>query len=150
MYTREQAAQLKHEFWTTFGKYISPHPSAEGLKVNWINYRTGVKHIYFRMTANQSAAQISIVLAHPDTEIQLQHYEQFLALQTLLHEALQEQWDWHYLEADANEKTISLIKKVVTQVNVFNRNDWPKLIAFFKPRIITLDAFWSDAKYVFM
>ncbi len=26
---------------------------------------------------------------------------------------------------------------------------WHDLIAFFKPRIIALDAFWTDAKYSF-
>jgi len=31
-------------------------------------------------------------------------------------------------------------------VNIFKQEDWPKLISFFKPRIIALDEFWSDAQ----
>jgi hypothetical protein len=29
------------------------------------------------------------------------------------------------------------------------RDDWPAIISFLKPRIIALDAFWSQAKYGF-
>ncbi len=150
MYTREQATQLKHEFWTTFGKYIAPHPSAEGTKVNWINYKTGVKHIYFRMAADQKQAKISIVLSHPDMEMQLQHFEQFVALKLAFQEAMQEEWQWQYLQEDDNGRTHSLIEKEIGQVNILNNNDWPKLISFFKPRIIALDEFWSNAKYTFI
>ncbi|RYZ23162.1 MAG: DUF4268 domain-containing protein, partial [Chitinophagaceae bacterium] len=32
---------------------------------------------------------------------------------------------------------------------IFRREDWPELISFFKPRIVALDAFWSEAKYFF-
>lgn len=70
MYTKEQASQLRQAFWTAFGQYISPHPSAEGLKVNWSNYQTGIKHVYFRMKADNKSASIAIELTHPDTDIQ--------------------------------------------------------------------------------
>jgi hypothetical protein len=43
MYSKDQASQLKQEFWTAFGQYMGPVLSAEGLRTNWINYKTGVK-----------------------------------------------------------------------------------------------------------
>jgi hypothetical protein len=149
MYTREQASALRQAFWTAFGNYMNPVPSAEGLKTNWINYNTGLKNVFFRLQADKNNAAIAIELTHPDIEIQELFFEQFLQLRTLLHEQMGEDWEWALHTTDANGKTISRIYKDISPVSVFNQNDWPTLISFFKPRLIALDEFWSNAQYSF-
>ncbi|GHA60448.1 DUF4268 domain-containing protein [Pontibacter akesuensis] len=149
MYTREQASQLRQQFWTTFGQYLTPLLSAEGMRVNWINYKTGAKHVYFRMNADKKQGSIAIELTHPDVEMQQLVFEQLLEHKTMLHEALGEEWEWALHTTDENDRTVSRIYKEIAPANVFNKDDWPKLISFFKPRIIALDAFWSDARYSF-
>lgn len=149
MYTREQKSQLRQAFWKAFGQYIAPQPSAEGLKVNWINYKTGLKDVYFRMRADQKSASIAIELTHADFEIQALFFQQFTELKNILHTYLEEAWEWLLHTIDENGNTISKIYKELKPVNVLNQDDWPKLISFFKPRIIALDEFWSDARYTF-
>ncbi len=70
MYSKDEASQLKQAFWTTFGQYISPILSTDGLKINWVNYKTGIKHLYFRMEADKQIATIAIEISHPDAGIQ--------------------------------------------------------------------------------
>jgi hypothetical protein len=70
-------------------------------------------------------------------------------LKTLLHETLGEEWDWVLHTTDEEGRTISRIYKELAPTNVFNQDNWPELISFFKPRIIALDEFWNDAKYTF-
>lgn len=149
MYSKDEASQLKQAFWTTFGQYISPQLSAEGLKVNWVNYKTGIKHLYFRMEANKRSASISIEIAYPDPGVQELFFEQFLELKNILHGVLDEDWEWQLHHQTEDGKTISRIVRKLHNVSIFNKNDWPALISFFKPRIIALDEFWSDAKYAF-
>lgn len=149
MYSKDEASQLKQAFWTTFGQYISPQLSAEGLKVNWINYKTGIKYLYFKMEADKRSASIAIEIAHPDAGIQELFFEQFKELKILLHSALNENWDWQLHAPGDCGKPVSRVFKRVDGVSIFNKNDWPALISFFKPRIIALDEFWSDAKYAF-
>jgi hypothetical protein len=149
MYSKDQASQLKQQFWTTFGQYITPHLSSEGVKINWVNYKTGIKHLYFRMQAENRSASIAIEIAHPDAGIQELFFEQFKELRIILADALQEEWEWDLHTTDEYGKTISRIYRQLDSVSIFNRNDWPALISFFKPRIIALDEFWSDAKYSF-
>lgn len=149
MYKKERASQLRQAFWTTFGQYIAPHPSAEGIKANWINYNTGFRDVNFKMVAEGKVASIGIVLTHSDLEIQALFFEQFLALKNILHERVGEQWEWVLHTTDEYGKTISRIYKEISPVSIFNEHDWPALISFFKPRIIALDNFWSDAKYTF-
>jgi hypothetical protein len=149
MYTREQASQLKQAFWTAFGQYMAPVPSAEGIKVNWSNYKTGLKNVYFRMEADNKKATIAIELTHPDMDIQEIFYEQFVELKNILHSYLNEEWIWALHTRDENERTISRIYQQISPVSIFNQDHWPELISFFKPRIMALDEFWSNAKYAF-
>jgi len=149
MYSKDQASQIKQTFWTTFGQYIAPQPSADGLKINWINYKTGIKYVSFRMQAENRLATIAIEISHPDTGIQELYFEQFKELKLVLANALQEDWDWELHDQDDYGKTVSRIFKQLNNVSMFNRDDWPALISFFKPRIIALDEFWTDAKYSF-
>ena len=149
MYSKDEASQIRQAFWTAFGQYIAPQLSADGLKINWINYKTGIRHIYFRMDAQNRSASIAIIINHPDTGIQELFYEQFLELKNILTGYLEEEWIWSPLEYDVTGRVISRIYTEIKEVSIFNREDWPKLISFFKPRIIALDEFWSVAKYSF-
>jgi len=149
MYTKEQASQLKQAFWTAFGQYMGPVLSAEGMRTNWINYKTGVKHIFFRMQADNKTARIAIEIAHPDKELQQLFFEQFESYKIMLHSTLDEDWQWQLHTTDEYGKTISRIYTELAPVSIFQKEDWPKLISFFKPRIIALDEFWSDAKATF-
>jgi hypothetical protein len=149
MYSKDEAARIRQSFWTTFGQYIAPQLSADGLKINWINYKTGLKHVYFRMNAANRSADIAIVINHPDTGVQELFYEQFFELKQILHAEMGEEWTWSMHEYDENGRIISRIYKEIRDISIFNRNDWPVLISFFKPRIIALDEFWSVAKYSF-
>jgi hypothetical protein len=149
MFKREEAARLRQEFWTTFGKYMSPVPSAEGLKINWINYRTGIKDVYFRMDINSKSAQIYISIEHQDAAIREMYFQQFKQFELLLHAALEEEWEWQQDVTINNDKVISRIGKELGGVSVFNKDHWPELISFFKPRIIALDSFWENARYSF-
>jgi hypothetical protein len=149
MYSKQEASQLRQEFWTTFGQYMSPILSAEGEKVNWVNYKTGEKNISFRMHADNKKASISIVLNHTDKEIQQLYFEQFLQFKNMFDDVVNEEWKWQLHAYDEHGKLTSNIFKEKTGVSIFQKQDWPELISFFKPRIIALDEFWSQVKYSF-
>jgi hypothetical protein len=147
MFTREEASNIRQEFWTAFGRYMNPVRSAEGTSINWVNYHTRLKDVYFRMDAGQKSAAISISLEHRDPAVQELYFQQFLQLKSLLHTAMQEEWQWQLHVRVEDGKVISRIYKEISGISVFNKDHWPDLISFFKPRIIALDSFWEDAKY---
>jgi hypothetical protein len=146
MYSRAETAKIRKDFWTTFGQYMKPVPSSGGYRVNWQNYKTGVKDIYFRMRAERDFTSIGIEIAHQDEELQELFFGQFVEFQKLLENELGEKWDWEMHVPDEFGKTISRIQKVQKGLNVMDQNDWPAIISFLKPRIIALDAFWENIK----
>lgn len=149
MYNRAEASQMRQAFWTAFGHYMAPQLSAEGERVNWINYKTGEKNIHFKMQAGTEAATIGIELNHADTDLQQIYFEQFKQYKKALYQQLNEEWTWQLHITGESEKIISKIFTQRTPVNIMKREDWPQAISFLKPRIIALDAFWSQVKYAF-
>lgn len=98
------------------------------------------------MEAAQKTATISIELAHPDSGIRELFFEQFLEFKTILHTTTGEEWLWEMQHTDESGKTYSRIYRQLNGVSIFNKNDWPALISFFKPGIIALDEFWTMVK----
>ncbi|KQN32590.1 hypothetical protein ASE92_18525 [Pedobacter sp. Leaf41] len=149
MYSKEEAARLRQQFWISFGQYMKPVPSASGSTVHWVNYKTGVKNIFFKMDVTNKQAIIAIQLTHSDPDIRHLIFEQFEEFKLMFTNAMSEEWDWAKDFTDDYGKTVSQIYTSLTAVSVFNQQHWPDLISFFKPRIIALDEFWDHVKPVF-
>ena len=100
MYSKDEAARLKQEFWTTFGQYMALENSSEGMRINWINYKTGIKYLYFKMEADNKKLRIGIEISHPDPGIQELIFEQFKEFKNILNGYLEEEWVWELHTGD--------------------------------------------------
>lgn len=149
MYTKEQVSGLRQRFWTVFGQYMKPVPGANGEMVNWINYKTGIRNIFFRMEAGKDVAMVSIELRHTTEEERLRYFDQLLALKNLLHQSTGFQFTWQAAVANEHGQVISRISNTVTGVSLLNEDDWPAIISFLKPRIMALDVFWNLVRDAF-
>jgi len=149
MFSKQEASQLREEFWTVFGQYMKPISSSEGEKVNWLNYKTGEKDVFFKMDADNRKATVAIEIAHSDTGIQELYFQQFEQLKSMFENTAGNDWTWSLHARDESGRIVSRIFSQLDGVSVFNKADWPALISFFKPKIIALDDFWNAARYAF-
>ena len=137
---------MRKKFWTNFGQYMQPVTGASGDTVNWLNYKTGIRHIYFRMDVSTTAASIGIELRHIDAAMQQYYFEQLQQLKAILEQMTGEEWNWQLHQQDEDGNIVSSISKILKQVNIYTEADWPAIISFLKPRIIALDDFWMKVK----
>ena len=150
MYSKQQASALRQAFYTAFGAYMSPVLSADDEPQNWINYKTGVKHIHIRMDTPNRGASIGIVLTDTDSLLRLQVFEQLQQLQGILNETTGfADWIWEPTTYNQTGQEISRIFVSLERASVLNKADWPELISFFKTRLIALDQFWRLVKFQF-
>lgn len=146
MYTKEQASKIRQRFWTTFGQYMKPVPGASGMHVNWLNYKTGVRSVFFRMDAGKQEATISVDIRNADPQQRESYYRQFVSLQQLLTAETGFSWEFEATVLQENSAPYSRIYQQLAGVNIMNEKDWPAIIGFLKPRIIALDHFWELVK----
>lgn len=144
MYSAQETTAIKEEFWTKLGKYLAPVPSAAGEKINWINYKTGVKPIRFKMDALPKEAFVSIdILA--DEELRTKLFKLFGKFKKQFPAG----YEWAEYCEDEQGRALSRIFIEKENVSIFRKTDWPELIQFFKIQIVALDLFWQEHKDFF-
>lgn len=150
MYPREEAARLRKLFWTAFGRYMSRHVSERGPKIKWLNYKTGIRQVYFRLHADNKIARVSIDLQHKDPEIRLLFFEQFEELKHLLHNTTGSEWIWEPVFYDDAGNELSRIYQEIPGVNIYQKETWPVAFEFFQSLLLPLDEIWANAIEVFL
>jgi hypothetical protein len=150
MYTRDELKEIRSEFWTNFGKIMKPHRSQTGEHIRWTNYRTGVKDMYFRLNIDHHRATLSIDLQHPDLGIRDLFWEQLFEFKSLLSSHINSELYWHYSYTLKEGQNISHVVCYLEGVSLNDKNTWPNAFAFLKSNILNLDAFWADARDIFI
>ena len=146
MYTRQQASLIRQQFWTRFGQYMKPLPGSSCEPVNWLNYKTGIKDIYFKMDADDKAAMISTELHHPDTDERSFYFEKFRETRNIFSGIMGQDWTWELHHTNTTGKVVSRVVTTLPGVSIFREGDWPAIISFLKPRIMALDEYWDLVK----
>ena len=128
---------------------MSPVPSAGEEKVNWINYKTGIKGISFKTNADNNRAYVVIEIFSADKELQQKYFEIFLHFKKQFEAAAGKDWDMRQHFTTEDGKDIARISTELNGINIFRETDWPAIISFLKTKIMGLDGFWSEFKSAF-
>ena len=148
MYSRNEMARVKQNFWTSFGKYMLPVQPSGDEKVNWVNYKTGVKGIFFKMNADRASASLSIQMTGDRFQREKQ-FERMIQFKKEFESVVPGEWIWSKEKTDENGRSLSVIETILAGVNVYDKNDWPAIISFLKTRITGLDEFWISVRDFF-
>lgn len=145
MFSKEEAFQIRKKFWTSFGQFMKLQTSASGEEVNWVNYKTGIKGLYFKTDVDNKSARIAIEMTQKDREMQELMFEQFEEFQ-LLFESEVGEWIWYKDFVDEQGKQLSKIELRLEKVSVFRESDWYETINFLKDNLLKLEEFWTNVK----
>ncbi|MEO7463298.1 MAG: DUF4268 domain-containing protein [Ferruginibacter sp.] len=147
MYSRQEISRLNQEFWTSLGMYMSPIPSAEGQKINWVNYKTEVKYTRLKMWAEDNKVSLGLYFSHPDEDASKRWRQLF---ESLLDVYFYDELPHFKLQEVAGIIPVSFhYMAEIDNLSIMRKEDWPAMISFLKPRLIHLDAAWINNKELF-
>lgn len=146
MYSKEESHQIRTKFWTSFGQYMKLQKSSEGQTTNWVNYKTGIKDLYFRTEVGNKSARIAVEIASKDEGMRDLLYEQFEEFRPLFESYFEQEWEWVKGKYEDSGKTIHSISLQLDGVSLFRESDWPAIISFLKTNLVKWDEFWNDTK----
>lgn len=134
MFSKEEAAQIKKEFWIAFGKSFPR---------KWILYDTKIKDFSFKFSADKKKAEVSLDIEIKDEIFRNAYYEKIWSLEDLLKDYVGEfqKEEFYTLE---NEKIISRIWVEKTGVSIFNKNSWREIFEFFVEKMDGFERFFYD------
>lgn len=144
MYSKEETKKLKRDFWTSFGVYMKKHNVRLGKKINWVNYNTKIKDVYFRLNVTNKKATFYIEIQHKDLDIREIYYEQFTELKKVLESNFETPLTWESLTTNDFDLIVSRIGLEKHQVNIFDKNTWKEAFLFLENSIVAAHNFWED------
>lgn len=144
MYAREQAQQMRKLFWISLGKYMGQFPSVFHPKVKWLNYKTGIQHLYFRLDLDKNHATVSIEMAHPDAGIRELFYQQWEQVDGMLFAATDDSWTWVPETYNESGQALSRIFVSLPDVSIYDDTTWGTVFAFFAHYLVRLDELWAE------
>lgn len=148
MYSKEDKKALNQLFWDGFKKEMRQYNSREKQNVKWLNYPTGIKHVYLRLHADENGAFLNYDIQLKDDSIRELFWDQCLELKTVLENAMDTPTLWFQNLVSPEGFSFNRIQWASGEFDFYNEADWKDLYAFLKKTVISFDAFYQEFKDV--
>ena len=138
MYSKEEAAKLRQDFWTSFGKSFPR---------KWVLYKTGVKPVQFRFYFDTKKAMVCIDIEGNEEERD-KYFNKMLSVRSILNDFLPDSsFEKHYLLE--NGKEISRIWLEKQSVSIHDKKTGQATMEFFNENMQRIELFWQGYKDFF-
>ena len=149
MWSKEEAKKNRVRFFTNFGIYMKKHTELSEKKIRWVNYRTGVSAIKFKIEADNKTTRVIIEIIHPDKGIMQLFFEQFQEFKTMLQSNMDELiWEKEYYNT-TGQMSMRIFTEMNTQ-SMSNEKHWGDLFRFYEKNMLALHEFWRNSKEIFI
>lgn len=140
---------MRLEFWSEFEDFSKKRRTANNRKINWAQYKSGIKDIYFRLDFTTKEAFLAVDLQMRDVEIRELVWEQFMETETLLRNYVGTELALFPNYALEEGFEIHRMTWTISNVNITKKEDYPKVVQFLSEKIYGLDAFWFEFSDLF-
>ncbi|MFD2567433.1 DUF4268 domain-containing protein [Pseudotenacibaculum haliotis] len=136
MFSKEESARIRQEFWTSFGKSFPR---------KWLLYNTKIKGFSFKFVADRKKAMVCLDLEHNDEIANQLLYDQLLSLKTILtNEYLPEViYDDSY-ELDSGKVIHRIYVNHTEKFSIHNKNTWRDCYEFFMDTMPQFELFFYE------
>jgi hypothetical protein len=139
MYTKEEAKQLKKEFWEGFGVYCSQIPALKKRKSKFMLYNTKMKGVELKFDATREGAVVILEINHHDAVKRFELYEKFEMYKTLIEKNFPDGliWDFAYIRECGTE-----VCRIYTQkmgIDIHRRIQWMEFYKFMSDEMLKLE-----------
>lgn len=149
MFSKEEEKEIKIQFWGSLNEVLENEKGMHANKVNWMNFNTNIKPLYFRMEADDKGARLCIDIQFVDDGLRELFYEQFTEFSDILNERFANNLAWLPTFDHSNGKTISRIVSNKEGLNMYNKADWAEMHEFLRSQFVILERFWAEFGEVF-
>ncbi|WKW45390.1 DUF4268 domain-containing protein [Myroides sp. JBRI-B21084] len=136
MFSKEEALQLKKDFWTGFA---NEYPR------KWLLHNTKIKDVTFKFFVDNKTAQIALEIEPKEDEKRKIYFEKVESLKTILLDEYLEDAIFERNFYLPNGKLISRIWVDINQkVSVNNKATWPIIYDFFAEKMTSFELFFYE------
>ena len=134
MFSREESAKMRQEFWTSFGKSFPR---------KWILYQTKIKGLSFKFNFDTKKAMVLMEI-EGSLEHRIKYFEKMQSLQDILERDFLPNVVYAESYELENGKEVSCIFVEKKGVCIHNRETWQKAMLFLNENMIKMEDFWGE------
>ena len=136
MFSKEQSAALRKEFWTSFGKSFPR---------KWLLYNTKIKGFAFKFQADRKSAMVCLDFEHPEEIANELLYDQLLSLKNILESEYLPEVIYHDNYELDNRKIIRRIYVPYDKkFSIHNKDTWRDCFEFFMETMPQFELFFYE------
>lgn len=134
MFSREESAKMRQEFWTSFGKSFPR---------KWILYQTKIKGLSFKFNFDTKKAMVLIEI-EGTLEHRIKYFEKMQSLQDILERDFLSNVVYAESYELDNGKEVSCIFVEKKGVCIHNRETWREVMLFLNENMSKIEDFWIE------
>ena len=134
MFSKEESAKMRQEFWTSFGKSFPR---------KWILYQTKIKGLSFKFNFDTKKAMVLMEI-EGNLEHRIKYFEKIQSLQDILERDFLPNMVYAESYELENGKEVSCIFVEKKEVSIHNRETWQEAMLFLNENMIKMEDFWGE------
>jgi hypothetical protein len=143
MYSREESAEIRKQFWIAFDvysrKYIGAHRK-------WMLYDTGIKDLSLKFEINRDFARAMLSLESKNEDARFNLFVKISEYEMLYSDILGTDWIWDEQLVLENGKTVCALYKQLNNVNIYKKDNWTEIFDFFAIEMLKLEESFEEVK----
>lgn len=140
MWSKEEAKELKINFWKGFKRYCFKHR----IDRKWVLTGVKIKSVQLKFFVDEEKALVLFQIDHKSDLRRYEIYECFQSYRKLMAESCGDDLKWEEDYMGIDNRPLSIIYFELSGVNMYNPVDWDKIYAFFAEKMVLLEeAYWE-------
>lgn len=136
MFSKQESAQLRKEFWTSFGKSFPR---------KWLLYNTKIKGFAFKFQADRKKASVCLDFEHIDEDANILLYDQLLSLKKILETEYLPEVIYHdNFELDNRKIIRRIYVPFDKKFSIHNKNTWRDCYEFYVATMTQFELFFHE------
>jgi hypothetical protein len=145
MFSKEEAKELRLEFWRKLENRTRRIPGQKGLPKKWILDNTGIKGVDLRFEVTREMACVALEINHRDEDRRLKLYAKLDACKSIFEQMNEGPLTW---ELAYEKETGNNVCRVYNQIkaDIYNQEQWPDIFRFLIDHMIRLEKAFLEVK----
>ena len=135
MFSKEEAALLRKEFWTSFGKSFPR---------KWLLYNTKIKGFSFKFVGDRKKAMVCLDIEHPEDIASELLYDQMISLKVLLETEIPEVIFDETYELESGKIIRRIYVPLEAKFSIHNKNTWRDCYEFYVETMPKFELFFYE------
>ncbi|QTE23578.1 DUF4268 domain-containing protein [Polaribacter cellanae] len=135
MFSKDEAAQLRKDFWTSFGKSFPR---------KWLLYNTKIKGFSFKFVADRKKAMVCLDLENTDELVNMLYYDQLLSLKSLMENDIPEIVFDNEYELESGKLIHRIYVPFDSKFSIYNKNTWRDCYEFYMETMPKFELFFYE------